>query len=84
MGRDRVPRLQLVVFMEDDTGPRLCRGCGGPLTPSAKATAAFCSSACRSRHWRRLRLRVVSVPGSQARDGHQAGSEASRARRVRR
>lgn len=49
------PRLRLVVVADDDTGPRLCRGCGGLLMRSAKATAAFCSSACRSRHWRRMR-----------------------------
>jgi hypothetical protein len=55
MGRDGVPRLRLVVVTEDDPGPRLCRGCGGPLMPAAKATAVFCSTACRSRHWRRMR-----------------------------
>ncbi|MET7888577.1 hypothetical protein ABZU45_39590 [Streptomyces avermitilis] len=41
MGRDSTPRLRLVVAADDDPGPRLCRGCGGPLMPSAKATAAF-------------------------------------------
>ncbi|MFE6939557.1 hypothetical protein [Streptomyces chartreusis] len=55
MGRDGAPRLRLVVVADDDTGPRLCRGCGAPLIPSAKATAVFCSAACRSRHWRRVR-----------------------------
>ncbi|MFF4522647.1 hypothetical protein [Streptomyces bluensis] len=55
MGREGVPRLRLVVVADDDTGPRLCSGCGGPLMPSAKAAAVFCSSACRSRHWRRMR-----------------------------
>ncbi|PWI46223.1 hypothetical protein CK485_00165 [Streptomyces sp. ICBB 8177] len=55
MGRDGVPRLRLVVVADDDAGPRLCRGCGDPLMPSAKATAVFCSSACRSRSWRRTR-----------------------------
>jgi hypothetical protein len=55
MGRDGVPRLRLVVVAVDGGGPRLCRGCGGPLMPSAKSTAAFCEAACRSRHWRRMR-----------------------------
>ncbi|MFF2520347.1 hypothetical protein [Streptomyces sp. NPDC058086] len=46
MGRDGVPRLRLVVVTDDDTGPRLCRDCGGPLMPSVKASAVFCSSVC--------------------------------------
>ncbi|WP_345124602.1 hypothetical protein [Streptomyces chiangmaiensis] len=68
MGRDGVPRLRLVVVAENDTGPRLCRGCGGPLMPRAKMTAVFCSSVCRSRHWRRIRrakARTEAVKASQ-------------------
>ncbi|MGW0211351.1 hypothetical protein ACWDZ8_38335 [Streptomyces sp. NPDC003233] len=55
MGRDGPPRLKLIVITDDACGPRLCRGCGGPLMPSAKSTAVFCEDACRSRHWRRMR-----------------------------
>ncbi|WP_331742919.1 hypothetical protein OG762_51395 (plasmid) [Streptomyces sp. NBC_01136] len=66
MGRDGVLRLRLVVVADDDTGPRLCRGCGGPLMPSAKATAVFCSSACRARHWRRLRRTRARTEAVQA------------------
>jgi hypothetical protein len=54
MDRDEAPRLRLVVITDDEAGPRLCRGCGGPLMPSAKSAAVFCEDACRSRHWRRM------------------------------
>lgn len=66
MGKDRVPRLRLLVITDDDTGPRLCRGCGGPLTPSVKASAVFCSSVCRSRHWRRMRRARARTEAVQA------------------
>ncbi|GAA4547433.1 hypothetical protein GCM10023097_29130 [Streptomyces collinus] len=55
MSRDGAPRLKLTVIKDDARGPRLCRGGGGPLMPSAKAAAVFCEDACRSRHWRRMR-----------------------------
>ncbi|GAA3885984.1 transposase [Streptomyces lannensis] len=55
MDGNGAPRLKLTVITDDACGPRLCRGCGGPPMPSAKATAVFCEDACRSRHWRRMR-----------------------------
>jgi hypothetical protein len=58
--------LRLVVVVDGDSGPRLCRGCGGPLMPSVKATAALCSSACRSRRWRRLRRTRARTEAVQA------------------
>jgi hypothetical protein len=66
MDRNEVPRLRLVVIADDDAGPRLCRGCGGPLMPAAKAMAVFCSSACRSRHWRRMRRARARTEAVQA------------------
>jgi predicted nucleic acid-binding Zn ribbon protein len=45
-----MPRLRLAVVEPASGGPRLCRGCGDPLMPAA----VFCSSACRSRSWRRM------------------------------
>lgn len=66
MGRDGVLRLRLVVVTEDDSGPRLCRGCGGPLMPATKAAAVFCSSACRSQHWRRMRRARARTKAVQA------------------
>lgn len=66
MGRDGAPRLRLVMVTDDDAGPRLCRGCGGPLMPSAKATALFCSTACRSRQWRRMRRARVKSEAAKA------------------
>jgi hypothetical protein len=67
MGRDGVPRLRLVVVVEGGgAGPRLCCGCGGPLMPSAKSTAVFCSSSCRSGHWRRLRRTRARTEAVQA------------------
>lgn len=66
MGKEGLPRLRLVVVTDDDTGPRLCRGCGGPLMPTAKAAAVFCSSACRSRHWRRMRRTRARTEAVQA------------------
>ncbi len=45
MRGDGVPRLRLIVIADArDAGPRLCRGCGGPLMPSVKSSAVFCSS----------------------------------------
>lgn len=66
MGRDGVPRLRLVVITDDGSGPPLCRGCGDPLRPAAKSTAAFCSSVCRSRDWRRLRRPQVRTEAVRA------------------
>ncbi|WP_143675269.1 hypothetical protein [Streptomyces sp. JV178] len=66
MGRDGLPRLRLVVVADDDAGPRLCRECGGPLMPSVKASAVFCSSVCRSRHWRRMRRAQARTEAVQA------------------
>lgn len=37
MGGDGVLRLRLVAVVDREAGPRLCRGCGGPLMPSATA-----------------------------------------------
>lgn len=51
----KIVRLRLVAVAKDDGGPRRCRGCGKPLMPKAKVTAVFCETACRSRHWRRMR-----------------------------
>jgi hypothetical protein len=56
----------LVAVTVDEGGPRLCRGCGGPLMPSAKATAVFCEDACRSRHWRRMRRARVRTEAVKA------------------
>jgi hypothetical protein len=58
--------LRLVVDADSETGPRLCRGCGGPLMPSVRSTAVFCSSACRSRHWRQLRRTRARTEAVQA------------------
>jgi hypothetical protein len=66
MRRDKVPRLRLLMVTDDDTGPRLCRECGGPLMPSVKASAVFCSSVCRSRHWRRMRRARARTEAVQA------------------
>lgn len=49
-----------------DTGPRLCRGCGGQLMPSTTATAVFCSLGYRSRHWCRLRRTRARTEAVQA------------------
>lgn len=51
VGRDGAPWLRLVVVTDDDPGPRLCRGCGGPLMPTAKAAAVFCTSCATSREF---------------------------------
>lgn len=67
MGRDGAPRLKLTVIKDEVRGPRLCRGCGGPLMPSAKSTAVFCGDACRSRHWRRMRRGEGSDRGGEGR-----------------
>src|SRR3954468_18127156 len=48
-------------------GERICRGCGERLRRGARPRAEVCSSACRSRQWRRerrLRQRLAA-----ARDG---------------
>lgn len=66
MGRDDVPRLRLVVIADEDSGPRLCRGCGDPLMPWTKATAVFCSTACRARHWRQMRRARVRTEAVKA------------------
>ncbi|MEU9382621.1 hypothetical protein AB0D38_17280 [Streptomyces sp. NPDC048279] len=61
MDSNGAPRLKLTVITDDACEPRSCRGYGGPLMPSAKATAVFCEDACRSRHWRRARARTEAV-----------------------
>lgn len=66
VGRDGAPRLRLVVVTDDDPGPLLCRGCGGLLMPTVKAAVVFCSSACRARHWRRMRRARARTEAVQA------------------
>ncbi|MGW0836565.1 hypothetical protein [Streptomyces prunicolor] len=78
MGGDKAPRLRLVVIAADEGGPRLCRGCGDPLMPSAKSTAVFCKDACRSRSWRRMRrtrARTEAVTAGARAECPQCGAE---------
>ncbi|MFJ9900501.1 hypothetical protein ACIQPR_44940 [Streptomyces sp. NPDC091280] len=78
MGGDKAPRLRLVAVEPASGGPRLCRGCGVALIPVSKATAVFCSSACRSRSWRRTRrtrARTGAVTAGVRAKCPQCGSE---------
>lgn len=60
-------------MVSEDAGraeERVCGGCGERLRPDARASAVYCSAACRSRQWRRarrLRRRVVAELSDEGR-----------------